>query len=305
MEETISAIVQFKRMTRAQWSTSQYVPKEGEMVCESDTGFVKVGDGRHRFSELRYLTGPQGPQGIQGIQGPPGRDGVVTFDNLSQAQRASLKGAKGEPGQPGQPGPPGERGHTLTANVRMEGTYKNNVTNNVKVYLDVFFDGKELTSGFVAKIKYKGGNRNDWSVFWSANVDTNKRVVNIDWGNRERNGEPLEVIVLIDYNGMSAIASTRLENIRDGARGATGERGLPGTTGERGPTGPQGERGLPGLQGPPGPIGRTGPAGQPGQPGQNIINQRTGQPMKYWLGSKAEFDAISNKDENTVYDYHE
>lgn len=444
MAETISAILQMKRMTKEQWKTSQYIPKEGEPVCESDTGFMKVGDGTHRFSELKYMSGPQGVQGIQGVQGPPGRDGVVTFENLSQAQRASLKGDRGEQGPPGPKGADGEvnfnllvgtkvfkreffgapegwqrnliwntesekykdftvlsttynqnglwqnvevkqgkmyeygfyakaevahdkaavsvswsastaktprvtgnpstfsiqlttdwkfysfrftaekdgwtqtrleqhsemrgkklslcglylkevknnqseplgwspsfedlQGHSLTANVRMEGTYKNNVTNNVKVYLDVFFDGKELTSGFAAKIKYQGGNRNDWSVFLSANVDTNKRVVNIDWGNREQNGAPLEVIVLIDYNGMSAIASTRLENIRDGARGATGERG---------PIGPQGERGT------------------AGQPGQNIINQRTGQPMKYWLGSKAEFDAISNKDENTVYDYHE
>ena len=453
MAETISAILQMKRMTKEQWKTSQYIPKEGEPVCESDTGFMKVGDGTHRFSELKYMSGPQGVQGIQGVQGPPGRDGVVTFENLSQAQRASLKGDRGEQGPPGPKGTDGEvnfnllvgtkvfkreffgapegwqrnliwntesekykdftvlsttynqnglwqnvevkqgkmyeygfyakaevahdkaavsvswsastaktprvtgnpstfsiqlttdwkfysfrftaekdgwtqtrleqhsemrgkklslcglylkevknnqseplgwspsfedlQGHTLTANLRFEGTYKNNVTNNVKVYLDVFFDGKELTSGFVAKIKYKGGNRNDWSVFWSANVDTNKRVVNIDWGNREQNGEPLEVIVLIDYNGMSAIASTRLENIRDGARGATGERG---------PIGPQGERGLPG---PP------GPAGARGADGNTIINQRTGQAMKYWLGSKVEFDAISNKDENTVYDYHE
>ena len=468
MAETISAIVQMKRMTKEQWKTSQYIPKEGEPVCESDTGFMKVGDGTHRFSELKYMSGPQGVQGIQGVQGPPGRDGVVTFENLSTAQRNSLKGDRGEPGPPGRDGKDGEvnfnllngtkefkrdlfgapenwqrnliwnvepekykdftvlsttynqnglwqnvevkqgkmyeygfyakaevdhdkaavsvswsastaktprvtgnpstfsiqlttdwkfysfrftaekdgwtqtrleqhsemrgkklslcglylkevknkqseplgwspsfedlQGHTLTANLRFEGTYKNNVTNNVKVYLDVFFDGKELTSGFAAKIKYQGGNRNNWSVFWSANVDTNKRVVNIDWGNREQNGEALEVIVLIDYNGMSTIASTRLENIRDGARGATGERGLPGTTGERGPIGPQGERGLPGLQGPPGPIGRTGPAGQPGQ---NIINQRTGQPMKYWLGSKQEFYAITNKDEGTVYDYYE
>lgn len=112
MAETISAIVQFKRMTRAQWSTSQYVPKEGEMVCESDTGFVKVGDGTHRYTDLRYLTGPQGPQGLQGIQGPPGRDGVVTFENLSTAQRASLKGDRGEPGPRGLQGPPGPVGRT-------------------------------------------------------------------------------------------------------------------------------------------------------------------------------------------------
>ena len=462
MPEIANARVQFKRMTQQQWQNSSYIAAEGEMVFETDTGFVKIGDGRSRYAQLRYLTGPQGergPKGETGERGPAGRDGVVTFENLSQAQRASLKGERGEQGPAGRDGKDGEvnfnllngtkefkrdmfgapenwqrnliwnvepekykdftvlsttfnsnglwqnvevkqgkiyeygfyakaevahnkanvgigwtastaktpivygnprvfvvqlttdwkfysfrftaekdgwtqtrleqlqemrgkklylcglyfkevknnqaeplgwspsfedlQGHTLTANLRFEGTYKNNVTNNVKVYLDVFFDGEELTSGFAAKIKYQGGNSNNWSAFWSANVDTNKRVVNIDWGNREQNGKPLEVIVLIDYKGMSTVACTRLENIRDGARGATGERG---------PIGPQGERGPTGIQGPPGPIGRTGPAGQPGQ---NIINQRTGQPMNYWMGSKAEFDAITNKNANTVYDYHE
>ena len=95
MAETISAVYQMKRMTREQWKTSQYIPREGEAVCESDTGFVKVGDGIHRFPDLRYLTGPQGERGIQGIQGPPGRDGVVTFENLSQAQRNSLRAIEG------------------------------------------------------------------------------------------------------------------------------------------------------------------------------------------------------------------
>ena len=38
---------------------------------------------------------------------------------------------------------------------------------------------------------------------------------------------------------------------------------------------------------------------------QGFINQKTGQAMNYWMGSKAEFDAISNKDANTVYDYYE
>lgn len=170
MPEIANARVQFKRMTRQQWQTSTYIAAEGEMVFETDTGFVKIGDGRSRYSQLRYLTGPQGergPKGETGERGPAGRDGT--------------NGAPGLRGIQGPPGPAGPRG-------------------------------------------------------------------------------------------------------ADGARGATGERG------------PQG------IQGPPGPIGRTGATGQPGQ---NIINQRTGQPMKYWVGSKAEFDAVRSKDADTVYDYYE
>lgn len=305
MAETISAIVQFKRMTRAQWATSQYVPKEGEMVHESDTGFVKVGDGVHRFPDLRYLTGPQGERGIQGVQGPPGRDGVVTFENLSQAQRNSLKGDRGEPGprglqgppgprgadgQPGQrgadgargatgergpvgaTGPTGERGHSLNAGVRIEGTFRNGVNSQLYVIADVYYDGERLDSGYTADFYYRGFGNDNWITLTNRKPTNNGRIA--EWSRAQRNGEYLEVYIVVTYNNLKTVASARLDNIRDGARGENG------------------------VAGPPGPQGATGSAGQ------NIINQRTGQAMKYWVGSKAEFDAISNKDAGTVYDYY-
>lgn len=304
--EIVSAVLQMKRMTRAQWATSQYVPRQGEPVCESDTGFMKVGDGVHRFSDLRYLTGPPGPQGVQGIQGPPGRDGVVTFENLSQSQRNSLKGDRGEPGPRGLQGPPGptgargadgqpgqrgadgargatgergpagergatgERGHSLNAGVRIEGTFRNGVNSQLNVMVDVYYDGVKVTSGYTTDFYYRGFGNDNWSSLLNRRADANGKVA--EWSRAQRSGEYLEVYVIVTYNDLKAVASTRIDNIRDGARGENGV------------------------------AGATGPAGQPGQ---NIINQKTGQPMKYWLGSKAEFDAISNKDAGTVYDYYE
>lgn len=305
MAETISAVYQMKRMTREQWKTSQYIPREGEAVCESDTGFVKVGDGIHRFSDLRYLTGPQGERGIQGVQGPPGRDGVVTFENLSQAQRNSLKGDRGEPGprglqgppgprgadgQPGQrgadgargatgergpvgaTGPTGERGHSLNAGVRIEGTFRNGVNSQLYVIADVYYDGERLDSGYTADFYYRGFGNDNWITLTNRQPTNNGRIA--EWSRAQRNGEYLEVYIVVTYNNLKTVASARLDNIRDGARGENG------------------------VAGPPGPQGATGSAGQ------NIINQRTGQAMKYWVGSKAEFDAISNKDAGTVYDYY-
>lgn len=35
-----------------------------------------------------------------------------------------------------------------------------------------------------------------------------------------------------------------------------------------------------------------------------IINQNGNQQMKYWYGSKAQFEAIRTKDQNTIYDYY-
>ena len=276
MAETISAIVQFKRMTRAQWANSQYVPKEGEMVCESDTGFVKVGDGTHRYTDLRYLTGPQGERGVPGVPGPPGRDGVVTFENLSQEQRASLKGDKGEPGVPGQPGrdgangekgDKGENGHSLNASVRIEGSYKNNATSQLNLFLDVYFDGEKVTSGFTLDYYYRGFGNNSWQVSRNQSVDSAGKFGT--WNASQRSGGFFETRVEVTYNNNRTSAFARIDNVNDGANGQ------PGTN------------------------------GRDGQPGQNIINQNGGQPMKYWCGTKAEYNAISNKDDNTIYDIKE
>lgn len=105
--------------------------------------------------------------------------------------------------------------HSLTANLRFEGTYINNITNNVRPYLDVFYDGQKVSSGFNAQVKYKGGNRTDWSGFWNVNFDSNGRITNLDWGNREQNGTPLEVIVLVTYKDSNTIANARLDNLPD------------------------------------------------------------------------------------------
>ena len=107
------------------------------------------------------------------------------------------------------------QGHTLTANLRFEGRYINSVTTNVKPYLDVYYDGQKVDSGFNAQVKYKGGNSYDWSGFWNAEVDSNGGITNVDWGNREQNGTPLELIVLVTYKGLNTIANARMENVPD------------------------------------------------------------------------------------------
>lgn len=288
--EVVPIRVRHKRMPASEWARSDFVLYDGELGIESDTGKVKVGNGRDRFSALQYLTGPKGDRGERGETGPRGADGVVRFEALTSQQREGLKGAQGSQGArgpagpTGPAGPAGERGHVLTANVRMEGTYRNNVTNNVKIFVEVYYDGQKVTNGFNLKIKHKGGNNTDWGGFFNRTYTENGEVLNYDWGNREQNGTPLEVIVVIEYRDMSTTASTRLENIRDGAQGPEGQRGPQGNPG------PQGPRGLTGLT---------------GAPGQNIINQNGGQPMKYWYGSKVQYDAISNKDANTIYDVYE
>lgn len=174
MTETIPVRVQHKRMSARDWASSTLVLLDGELGVESDTGKVKVGNGRDRFSALQYLTGPKGDRGETGPVGPKGADGVMRFENLTSQQREGLKGAQGP----------------------------------------------------------------------------------------------------------------------------QGARGPAGPTGAVGPRGPEGQRGPQGNAGP------AGPRGADGAPGQNIINQNGGQPMKYWAGTRSQYDAISNKDSNTIYDIY-
>ena len=137
-------------------------------------------------------------------------------DNVNaKIKITSVRLIKGDTVQPWSIAQEDLQGHSLTANLRLEGTYINNITNNVKAYLDVFYDGQKVSSGFNAQVKYKGGNRTDWSGFWDVNFDNNGGITNLDWGNREQNGTPLEVIVLITYKGLNTIANARMENIPD------------------------------------------------------------------------------------------
>ena len=114
----------------------------------------------------------------------------------------------------GENGRNGTDGHTLTANLRLEGGYLNNVTNDVKAYLDVFYDGQKIIDGFNARVKFKGGIQNTWSNFWDAKVDNTGFLTNVSWGNKEQPYPiALELIALVTYKGLNTVANARLDNV--------------------------------------------------------------------------------------------
>lgn len=51
----------------------------------------------------------------------------------------------------------------------------------------------------------------------------------------------------------------------------------------------------------PGPQGVQGPQGEPGAPGQNVVNVRSGEPMRLWVGSQSQYDALPSKDPSVLY----
>ena len=106
--EVVPIRVRHKRMPASEWARSDFVLYDGELGIESDTGKVKVGNGRDRFSALQYLTGPKGDRGEIGPVGPKGADGVMRFENLTSQQRESLRGPQGAQGERGRDGLDGE-----------------------------------------------------------------------------------------------------------------------------------------------------------------------------------------------------
>ena len=105
--------------------------------------------------------------------------------------------------------------HSLTANLRFEGRYINSITTDVKVYLDVYYDGQKVSSGFDLRLKDKGGTRTDWSDFWNSSVNNGLVVINNSWKNGSQNGQPLELIALVTYKGLNTITNARMENVPD------------------------------------------------------------------------------------------
>lgn len=191
--EVVPIRVRHKRMPASEWARSDFVLYDGELGIESDTGKVKVGNGRDRFSSLQYLTGPKGDRGERGQQGLQG-----------------IQGLRGLTGPQGQTGPKGDRGET----------------------------GPRGADGVMR---------------------------------------------------FEALTSEQRESLR-GPQGLTGPQGPMGQTG---PVGPQGPRG---------PRGEDGARGADGAPGQNIVNQNGSQALKYWAGTESQYNAISYKDPNTIYD---
>lgn len=174
-------------------------------------------DGRTSYLHTAYANSATGDRDFS-TTNSNGKEYIGTYTDFeindsNDYRRYKWVKIKGENGANGRNG---TDGHSLTANLRFEGTYINDITNNVKAYLDVFYDGQKITGGFNARIKFKGGILNTWSNFWNANVDNAGLITNLSWGDKEQQYPiALEVIVLITYKDLNTIANARMENIPD------------------------------------------------------------------------------------------
>ena len=121
----------------------------------------------------------------------------------------------------------GKDGHSLTAKAFIEGTYRNGFTKGVKSYVKVYYDGNEVADYFDnnevtdynVSFRYKGAGLQDWQKDWSKPLVTSSCV----WVDMQRDGSTLFVEYVVEYKGLKAVATGRLDNIQDGKDGMPGK----------------------------------------------------------------------------------
>lgn len=117
LAEEINVRVKHKGMTLAEWNKSTVILMERELGVATDTGEVRVGNGKDKWASLPIIKGEKGDQGIQGIQGKQG-----------------VQGARGATGQTGARG---EKGDSITVSSTTRDSQGNTIVN--------FSDGSSVT----------------------------------------------------------------------------------------------------------------------------------------------------------------
>ena len=281
--EVVPIRVRHKRMPASEWARSDFMLYDGELGIESDTGKVNVGNGTDRFSALQYLTGPKGDRGERGETGPRGADGVMRFEALTSEQRESLRGPQGNTGPAGpigprgpegQRGPQGNVGPTGPQGPRgADGVVRFNEP-EIQQILSDYARKSETPTYRIAKGDISGGG-----------VGANGTIRTSDIMNPDgiKVGDIIEdywssaTSVNQGFWKVTAVTGTNIS-----VQGI-GTRDFPTPYNDT-----EIKRRISALE------------SRPVNP--SISNQNGSQPLKYWAGTEAQYNAIANKDANTIYD---
>ena len=283
MTETIPVRVQHKRMSASDWASSSLVLLDGELGVESDTGKVKIGNGHDRFSALQYLTGPKGDRGDRGETGPRGADGVMRFEALTSEQRESLRGPQGNTGPAGPAGPRGPEGQRGPQGLPgptgpqgprgADGVVRYDSPEAQQSLAD-YARKSEIPTYRIAKGDIPGGGVGANGTITTDNI---------------MNPDGIKVGDIIEDYWSSATSVnqgfwkvTAVNGTNISVQGI-GTRDFPTPYNDN-----ELKRRVTALE------------NRPVNP--SIINQNGSQPLKYWAGTEAQYNAIANKDANTIYD---
>ena len=105
------------------------------------------------------------------------------------------------------------KAHSLSANVRVAGTYEGKRTNDVKFFVDVYYDGVKVTNGFNLTARVWGGGLNKTQE--DATYNNDGELTNVYYSNGEKDGTTINIKLDVEYQFLKTTCFARLDNLPD------------------------------------------------------------------------------------------
>lgn len=105
------------------------------------------------------------------------------------------------------------KAHSLSANVRIAGTYEGKKTNNIKFYVDVYYDGEKINNGFNLTAKVWGGGLNKTQE--NATYNSDGELTNVYYSNGVKDGTTINIKLDVEYQFLKTTCFARLDNLPD------------------------------------------------------------------------------------------
>lgn len=101
--------------------------------------------------------------------------------------------------------------HSLTASVRINGSYVGAKTSGVKFFVEVFYDGKKVTDGFNLTAKVQGAGLN--KIQENATYNSTGELTNVYYPDGDKDGTPITIQLDVEYNYTRTTCFARLDNL--------------------------------------------------------------------------------------------
>ena len=105
------------------------------------------------------------------------------------------------------------KAHSLSANVRIAGTYEGKKANNIKFYVDVYYDGEKINNGFNLTAKVWGAGLDKTQE--NATYNSEGELTNVYYSNGEKDGTTINIKLDVEYKYLKTTCFARLDNLPD------------------------------------------------------------------------------------------
>ena len=105
------------------------------------------------------------------------------------------------------------KAHSLSATVRVAGTYEGKRTNDGKSFVDVYYAGVKVTNGFNLTARVWGGGLNKTQE--DATYNNDGELTNVYYSNGEKDGTTINIKLDVEYQFLKTTCFARLDNLPD------------------------------------------------------------------------------------------